>query len=587
MSFQAPLTINDVIEGIKSHRYFLPAIQREFVWRPSQITRLFDSLMRGYPINSFLFWQVEEKNKHRFKFYRFINTFRQRYDTHNPEARMDGIRDFLAVLDGQQRLTSLFLGLTGTYSYKRYRARWEESEHSFPTRKLFLNVSRPSDKPDMEYHFRFLIDRDTPLEDGTPFHRTTDGELYFLAGRILDFPDDGDLDELLDRMDFGDTATTKFSRKTLRLFRKVIHDKPTIHYYLEKDQDLNKVVDMFIRTNAGGTRLSFSDLLLSMATAGWKKGNARKEITGLVDEINRLGFSFDKDFVLKALLVLFSKNIRFRISNFDHQTIERFEQGWYQVPRLITTAVKLVKRLGFDTWTLASHNALIPIIYYLHRRELAEEYETAVAHAADRKRVEQYLHLVLLAKLFSGQADAVLTRFRRTIDANLEQPGFPLRAIQQEFRDRMPFGRDAIEDLLKNQKDDRYAFSILALLYPHLDYDNRNFHKDHLHPISAFDADRLQDMGIPEDRLAFYLNREHCNAIVNLQLLDANENEQKSDLPLVEWVANRDIDLDRQLIPRNVSLDLTHFEEFIAARKALLVERLERMMRPVADSAGT
>lgn len=100
MSFQAPLTINDVIEGIKSHRYFLPAIQREFVWRPSQITRLFDSLMRGYPINSFLFWQVEEKNKHRFKFYRFINTFRQRYDTHNPEARMDGIRDFLAVLDG-------------------------------------------------------------------------------------------------------------------------------------------------------------------------------------------------------------------------------------------------------------------------------------------------------------------------------------------------------------------------------------------------------------------------------------------------------------------------------------------------------
>ena len=47
------------IDNIHNNRYLLPAIQREFVWRPHQIERLFDSLMRGYPIGSFLFWRVD------------------------------------------------------------------------------------------------------------------------------------------------------------------------------------------------------------------------------------------------------------------------------------------------------------------------------------------------------------------------------------------------------------------------------------------------------------------------------------------------------------------------------------------------
>ena len=39
--------------------YFLPAIQREYVWSPDQIIQLFDSLMRNYPIGSFLFWELQ------------------------------------------------------------------------------------------------------------------------------------------------------------------------------------------------------------------------------------------------------------------------------------------------------------------------------------------------------------------------------------------------------------------------------------------------------------------------------------------------------------------------------------------------
>ena len=70
MSFQTPITIKEAIENIESNKYLLPAIQREFVWKHSKIEWLFDSIMRNYPISSFLFWEVSGETK---KVIDFIN----------------------------------------------------------------------------------------------------------------------------------------------------------------------------------------------------------------------------------------------------------------------------------------------------------------------------------------------------------------------------------------------------------------------------------------------------------------------------------------------------------------------------------
>jgi uncharacterized protein with ParB-like and HNH nuclease domain len=59
MPFQMPITIAQALRGIQTYDYVLPAIQREFVWDTGQVARLFDSLLRGYPIGSFLFWKVD------------------------------------------------------------------------------------------------------------------------------------------------------------------------------------------------------------------------------------------------------------------------------------------------------------------------------------------------------------------------------------------------------------------------------------------------------------------------------------------------------------------------------------------------
>lgn len=135
MSFQMPITIAQVIEGIENNMYLLPAIQREFVWDNKKIEWLFDSIMRDYPISSFLFWRVEGETKGKYKFYSFLKDYRQKYKTHNAEFNTSGINDFMAVLDGQQRMTSLYIGLKGSYAYKKANVWWVDNEYNIPTRK--------------------------------------------------------------------------------------------------------------------------------------------------------------------------------------------------------------------------------------------------------------------------------------------------------------------------------------------------------------------------------------------------------------------------------------------------------------------
>jgi len=114
---------------------YLPAIQREFVWGRDRIERLFDSIMADFPIGSFLYWRLEERNKNEWPVYEFIRDF-DAEKPHNVPANMSGItKDIILVLDGQQRITSLHIGLRGSYRYFYYR--WRDT-------KLYLNLLKPA-----------------------------------------------------------------------------------------------------------------------------------------------------------------------------------------------------------------------------------------------------------------------------------------------------------------------------------------------------------------------------------------------------------------------------------------------------------
>ena len=318
MSFQLPISILEAIEKIDSNEYLLPAIQREFVWSSDRIEWLFDSLMKGYPISSLLLWKVEGKTAKDYQFYKFINEYRERYKIHNEEFSTSNENSFEAILDGQQRLTSLYLGLKGSYAYKGYRKKWEDNEDSIPTRHLYLNISNTlSDQEDgREYEFSFL---DKNKTDGKELY--IENEIYwFRVGNILNYKNDELFDEFVDNID------NKISKKIVRKLRTVIIKEKTLNYFLEKAQDLNKALNIFIRINSGGEPLNFSDLIMSIAIANWDKKDARKEIHNLVDNIREKGFTISKDLILRAYLYLYSKDIKFKINNFSKDNAKYFEK---------------------------------------------------------------------------------------------------------------------------------------------------------------------------------------------------------------------------------------------------------------------
>jgi len=586
MSFQTPITIADTIHNIDREFYLLPAIQREFVWDTNQIEWLFDSLMRGYPISSFLFWSVESGARSDYKFYRFLKEYRQFYKIHNTEANTDGRDNFFAILDGQQRLTSLYLGLKGSYAYKEPRMWVKDDERNIPTRRLYLNLSRllEDQEDDRSYEFSFLKDADTQRAD--IYEQNT--HRWFRVGKILD------LREIEDFIQFTqDVALVKLEVSALSKLQSVIHTKPIINFYLEKGSDFQKALNIFIRINSGGAPLAFSDLIMSIAVANWKRKNAREEIHHLVDQIQLLGFSITKDFIFKSYLYLFNSDIRFKVTNFTKDNALNFEQEWGNIRDAIQVTFELIRSYGYTDYTLASKNAAIPILYYIYHRSIYRDFLKSVNHREDRAVIQKWLHVLLLKRVLgTGGGDGTLAQMRRgfvddiTLGPKIapDITTFPASAINTQIKQDLSIGQEFVEELLKTQKDDRYAFGILALLYPDLDYRNNDFHKDHLHPISFFTQKAQDQSGLSEEDKNTFLSPEWNNSIVNLQMLDGNENKSKQDKTLKAWVdletASRDRDsfLKKCLIPVAQSLELKNFVNFSRARQTLLTEKLKALL---------
>ena len=139
----------------------------------------------------------------------------------------------------------------------------------------------------------------------------------------------------------------------------MVNSDSVISFYQERDQSLDKVLDIFIRTNSGGTQLSYSDLLTSVAVAAWKERKAREAIHGLVDALNKIGgqFQFGKDMVLKAgLLISDLPDIRFKVTNFNRDNMETVERNWDLITESLTTAVRLISSFGFSGMNFGNQN---------------------------------------------------------------------------------------------------------------------------------------------------------------------------------------------------------------------------------------
>ena len=581
--YQTGDTIKETLDAIHRHDLVLPAIQREFVWRPEQIYRLFDSLMQGYPFGTFLYWRVEPENSDKFNFYDFVLNYHERVSPHCPTLSRMQNRSLTAVLDGQQRLTALNIGLRGSMAWRLPYKRWN-NPGAFPKRKLYLDLLWQSDEDEEEglkYRFKFLTEKEAREAD--------DEERWFLVPDVLSMDEPHQVSEWLIKLMLPQEQMLQANRTLFKL-RDVIHNKHLVAFYEEKGQELDKVLQIFVRMNDGGTPLSHSDLLLSSAVSQWTKHDAREEIHALVDELNRIGigFSFPKDVVLKAGLMLSDiGSVGFKVNNFNRENMDIFEAKWDGIKRALTLTVQIVSGFGFNAQNLRAHNAILAIAYYLYRREPEEAYVTNNRFSQDRQTIHEWLVRSLLKSgIWGSGLDTLLTALRRVIRENKEngKGDFPAGRIREEMERRgrsLVFGDGELEDLANMRYGDRLTFALLSLLFPFVDLRNQ-FHVDHIFPRARFTERRLASAGVPHEKIDDFIQRRH--GLANLQLLQGAENNEKRARMPAEWLCQAQPDpvsrqayLDRHLLG-DVPDSITEFDTFYEARRERLKAKIQQLL---------
>ncbi|GAA7681235.1 DUF262 domain-containing protein [Helicobacter pylori] len=556
-------SIKDVVDGLNV-RYFLPNIQREYVWLKKadekKIEQLFDSILRGYPIGSFLFWQLQKQDiaksdeqdsdKLNFQLYQFITNYDER-KPHNEKIRIEQIKrdDLYIVLDGQQRLTSLYIGLKGTRTLKKKNAK-NNNPNAYEEKRLYLNLKHQPNMDNPEDNYQFEFHAKTPENDKKHW--------WFKVGDIL---------ELESVWDYAQEHGLKGNELTLlEKLNKTFHTDQLISFFEEKEKNLNKVLNIFIRVNSGGVKLSYSDLLMSILTASFSS-DIREKMNELVDTLKGKGFSnMGQDQVLKTCLLLIGKDTTFELKNFNKKNIKEIEENWEKITESIYNAAKLLETFGYAGY-LGSAYILSTLAYFYFLRQ-----------KMDKNDEEQALKFVCNAQImgyFGGSTDTKLSIIAHSIKEVQTFEAFNHNLAKHQTWP-LKITNDAIEEMMCSSSHAR-VFPILQILYPNLNYKTTTFHIDHIYPKSKFKKNKKLDKD-------FY---ECENHLYNLQLLEGAENQAKKDKDPESWLKEEYKDeraieeyKKRNYIDPTLKLEWENIKEFREKREEAIIKILKEVLLP-------
>ncbi len=552
MSGYQDWTIKETIKRINEGKMFLPALQRKFVWKAGQIIELFDSILRGYPIGTFLFWNLKEvKNINEYSFYKFLNHYDEESNKHNelaPFPQLENQEGYYGVLDGQQRLSSLYLALQGTYKFKKSR---ERNAHE---RKLYVDLlkevqNEQVEENDLAYRLDFWSDEEV--------RDTNNEEYWFEIKQVLTFDDIEKANEKADAI-IDNNPTLKPYSKTIRgnlrkLFDVLCGEKRLINFYNVENKDLNEILDIFVRVNSGGTVLSKTDLLMSTIVVHWEE--ARNIFDEFVEYLNEdKKFKFTGDLIVRTALCLIGKPAKVEVKSFNSDTVKEIKENWEDIKDAIINMLNLLKSFGFTDSTMMSYLATIPISFYIYKGgDIKSEKE--------KSQIQTYITIALINQIFGRASNSVIDKFIESLNKKNS-----FEALMKNDKDKaFDVSEDKLEEILTKNRKDAYSLMILTLLYPEFKYEQIHFHQDHLHPEAEFKKVELQKQG--KDWF------EKRNSIPNLHILEGSENQTKSKTPLAKW-AKDNPNFNDKFITKPADYDFTDFENFYENRKCNIRQEL-------------
>lgn len=582
-------TVADTLNRI-NRELFIPAIQRPYVWTPEQIIRLFDSLMRGYPIGALMFWDLPPGSRDDWEIYRFVTHFRMG-SIHNEPSGLSADDRVSLVLDGQQRLTSLLIGLQGSYTVKRKHKR-KATDDAWDEKILFIDLAHaPEMEADEEndelspiaehYRFEFVDQTQPPVNKGD--------ELWFEVGLILAAPTPEQRDVMIQNwveanLNLSETGRTMARNNLLRLWDAVWHDK-AVAYFTERSDSYDRVLDIFIRANDGGTRLSRSDLLMSVITLRWELFNAREETEELIDDLSESlnpKRAITREFVLRAALFLNDLDFSIKVQNFVPANIRVLEQSWERTKEVLRFTARVLREMGFYGERLFSTNVVMLLAYYLHRSNPSGELRLA---DVDRQRIRRWLVLLDFKSLLSLQTGTTFSTYRSVVRRKLQgRSEFPLAEIAEGFGRMgrsLEFGESDLRTWTSTPIEASNAEALLSLIYPD---DLPNLRRRALPFVQSrfFMPDELHRAGVPDTLMPAI--QGFANKLILGVALDTREQESYFALPFEQWAASLSPEARAfHCLPEDPALyALDRLPQWVTARRALLTQKLFGLLA-VAD----
>ncbi len=415
--------IFDVVQEIAAKRYRLPSIQRGYEWQQGRVLKLLDSIMNGYPIGAIMVWQPTAEVFKDIPNRSFVANFDSKPDyLSEPPHEAESGESYL-VLDGQQRLQSLFLAFMGSYDGKRVYMQVdylpsEEQDGDFGFD--FLTPEEARKRPEMAHVADIIrLDSETKFEFSEKTARTISSAVGEGSGR-----------EDLFNKKRGVIA------KNIDRFIERFNVKPALFLQeVEQRHSYDHVLEIFERVNSGGMVLSKSDLLFS--TIKLKLREMEGKFAGTLEFLNQGGrHKFDTDFLIKASLVIFGQRAKYEVKKLkDDEFVEALKTRYDELHtclRQLLAWLDDVALIKCDRF-LRSQLALIPILDFMMlsgRRDKPD--------GTNGQAMRQYLYMSAFLRTFSRSADAALDRLHDMTGAAVkaDPTKFPIQFLRTYITER-------------------------------------------------------------------------------------------------------------------------------------------------------
>ena len=552
------ITIYDAMMNIQKGRYVMPAFQRQFEWDMSRIEKLWDSILLDYPISTFLFWKVDQNNITADTYFcEFIHKIqfdsrKMPDDVNFKTITIDTNITDIAILDGQQRLTSLFITLFGDTVIRPKNAR--KSSGNCIVTKLLIELDKNRVEIDEEYNNKkYDISFTTKVGKLSP--------TQFELKNILNdnFKDISKRENAIEQATrFVSSNSKDYAKEILRKLCKKIYEERLIRYTEIIDMNQDDALEMFIRFNNGGKRLLKSEITMSIFEAYWPR--SRTQIGKLLSDKYQ---KFGTDFIVRTALMLYGDVIK---STINKKVAENLKNEWDNFKDMLHKLECLLTSWKIDISRFAnSWNVLIPLAYSIYYNPEYMENE---------KPMKAYLIRAILFGYFRSGTTSKLQQMK----SNINHFDFSITYEMLDQIYELKVTNYKIEDIVLAEKGSRVAGEVLYYLGINWIKD-LPYEQDHLHPTARFDESKPIKVSFEDWRNW----RSMRNQLPNVHLLYGRENASKGEMSLLDYYNEMDVNEQEKFnqkafIPQDVSLSIDEFGAFFEKRKKILIDKIKELL---------